>query len=228
MHMETQARDLITRFPMFHDLSPAYIERLLSEIKLVSLSRGEVLFNRGERASGFYILAAGQIKLGFSSAQGTEKIIDIVTPGKSFGEAIAFLDRPAPVTAQALQTSTLILIPRKTLLSILHEDPGVACSMLASLSVRMHHLVNSIESISLLSGTQRLIGYLLQLNSLTPGASTVTLTSTKANIASLLNISPETLSRIMQKLTEAGLIAVYGKDIDILDMDALRNFECDF
>jgi len=226
--METQARDLITRFPMFHDLSPAYIERLLSEIKLVSLSRGEVLFNRGERASGFYILAAGQIKLGFSSAQGTEKIIDIVTPGKSFGEAIAFLDRPAPVTAQALQTSTLILIPRKTLLSILHEDPGVACSMLASLSVRMHHLVNSIESISLLSGTQRLIGYLLQLNSLTPGASTVTLTSTKANIASLLNISPETLSRIMQKLTEAGLIAVYGKDIDILDMDALRNFECDF
>ncbi len=226
--METQARDLITRFPMFHDLSPAYIERLLSEIKLVSLSRGEVLFNRGERASGFYILAAGQIKLGFSSAQGTEKIIDIVTPGKSFGEAIAFLDRPAPVTAQALQASTLILVPRKTLLSILHEDPGVACSMLASLSVRMHHLVNSIESISLLSGTQRLIGYLLQLNSLTPGASTVTLTSTKANIASLLNISPETLSRIMQKLTEAGLIAVYGKDIDILDMDALRNFECDF
>lgn len=226
--METQARDLITRFPMFHDLSPAYIERLLSEIKLVSLSRGEVLFNRGERASGFYILATGQIKLGFSSAQGTEKIIDIVTPGKSFGEAIAFLDRPAPVTAQALQASTLILVPRKTLLSILHEDPGVACSMLASLSVRMHHLVNSIESISLLSGTQRLIGYLLQLNSLTPGVSTVTLTSTKANIASLLNISPETLSRIMQKLTEAGLIAVYGKDIDILDMDALRNFECDF
>ncbi len=226
--METQARDLITRFPMFHDLSPAYIERLLSEMKLVSLSRGEVLFNRGERASGFYILATGQIKLGFSSAQGTEKIIDIVTPGKSFGEAIAFLDRPAPVTAQALQASTLILVPRKTLLSILHEDPGVACSMLASLSVRMHHLVNSIESISLLSGTQRLIGYLLQLNSLTPGASTVTLTATKANIASLLNISPETLSRIMQKLTEAGLIAVYGKDIDILDMDALRNFECDF
>lgn len=226
--MNTQARDLIARFPMFHDLAPVYIERLLSEVRWINLARGEVLFNRGDHTLGFYILAGGQVKLGFSSAQGTEKIIDIVTPGKSFGEAITFLDRPAPVTAQATQSSTLILVPRKTLLSILHEDPSVACSMLAGLSAKMHHLVNSIESISLLSGTQRLIGYLLQLSSLSPDATIVTLTSTKANIASLLNISPETLSRIMQKLTEAGLIAVYGKDIDILDMDALRSFECDF
>jgi CRP-like cAMP-binding protein len=226
--MDTQAREVISHLPMFHDLAPAYIDRLASESKLINLSRGEILFHRGDHAPGFYILTGGQIKLGFSSAQGAEKIIDIVTPGKSFGEAITFLDRQAPVTAQAIQHSKLILIPRKALFTILQEDPGVACSMLASLSARMHHLVNSIESISLLSGAQRLIGYLLQLNSLSPEASTLTLGSTKANIASLLNISPETLSRIMHKLTEDGLIAVNGKEIDILDIEGLRNYECDF
>lgn len=226
--MDTQIRDVASRFPMFQNLAPAYFDRLVANIKLISLARGDVLFNRGDQSLGFYILKEGQIKLGLSSAQGIEKIIDIVTPGKSFGEAITFLDRPAPVTAQATQQSTVLLIPKKTLFDLLQEDPSVARHMLASLSVRMHHLVNSIESISLLSGTQRLIGYLLQLNSLTPESTTVTLNSTKVTIASLLNITPETLSRIMHKLTEAGLIAVYGKEIDILDYEGLRKFECDF
>ena len=227
-YMDTQAREVVSRFPMFQDLAPHYLDRLVADVRLIDLERGDILFTRGERPAGFYILKDGQVKLGLSSPQGVEKIIDIVTPGKSFGEAIAFLDRPAPVTAQAALRSVVVLIPKKTLFDILQDDPGVARHMLASLSVRMHHLVNSIESISLLSGTQRLIGYLLQLQSLNPEASTVTLHSTKATIASLLNITPETLSRIMHKLTEAGLIAVYGKEIDILDIDGLRNFEYDF
>lgn len=218
----------ISSLPIFHDLGPAHLDRIMSETKLVTLSRGEILFNRGDRVLGFYMLTGGQIKLSFGSVQGTEKIIDVVTSGKSFGEAISFLDRPAPVTATATQNSTVILIPKKTLFNILEEDPNVARHMLANLSIRMHQLVNSIESISLLSGTQRLIGYLLQLNSLSPESSTVTLHSTKSTIASLLNVTPETLSRIIHKLTEAGLIAVYGKEIDIIDRDGLRKFECDF
>lgn len=226
--MRNQALIDISSLPIFHDLASIHLDRIVSEAKLITLVRGENLFNRGDRVLGFYMLTEGQIKLGFSSTQGTEKIIDIVTPGKSFGEAITFLDRPAPVTAQATQNSTVILVPKKTLFNILDEDPHVARRMLANLSVRMHHLVNSIEAISLLSGTQRLIGYLLQLNSLSPDTSTITLHSTKSTVASLLNITPETLSRIMHKLTEAGLIAVYGKEIDILDYEGLRNFECDF
>lgn len=226
--MDIRVREAVSRFPMFRDIAPAHIDRIVSELKLVTLARGEVLFNRGDSPPGFYILLQGQVKLGFTSPQGAEKVIDLMTPGRSFGEAITFLERPAPVTAQATQHSILILIPKKTLFSLLQEDPGIARHMLASLSARMHHLVNTIESLSLLSGTQRLIGYLLQLSSLSADASTVTLTSSKANIASLLNITPETLSRIMHKLTEAGLIAVYGKEIDILDMEGLRHYECDF
>lgn len=227
--MITQAiHDAVSSFYLFQNLAPAHIDRIVSELKLINLARGDILFNQGDTPHGFYILTDGQVKLGFTSPQGVEKIIDIVTPGKSFGEAITFLERPAPVTAQATQLSAVILIPKKTLFAILQEDPTVSRRMLASLSARMHHLVASIESISLLSGTQRLIGYLLQLSSLAPIASTISLPSTKITIASLLNISPETLSRIMHKLTEAGLIAVHGKEIVIIDMEGLRTYECDF
>ena len=225
--MDTRLHELISRFSLFQGLSCAHIQRIMAELKSIRLARGEVLFQRGDQPHGFYILGDGQIKLGFTSPQGIEKIIDIVTPGKSFGEAIAFLDRPAPVSAQATQNSTLVLIPKQTLFDLLQEDPAVARQMLASLSARMHQLVNSIESISLLSSTQRLIGYLLQLSSHSPNPAAITLHSTKATIAALLNITPETLSRIMHKLSEAGLIAVYGKEIDILDLEGLRNYKCE-
>lgn len=225
--MDTRIHELVSRFPLFQGMPPAHLARILAELRAVSLARGEALFQRGDRPHGFYILLEGQVKLGFTSPQGIEKIIDIVTPGKSFGEAITFLERPAPVSAQATQNSTLVLIPRQTLFDMLQEDPAVARHMLASLSARMHQLVSSIESLSLLSGTQRLIGYLLQLSSQSPDPEKITLHATKATIAALLNITPETLSRIMHKLSEAGLIAVYGKEIDILDIDGLRNYECE-
>lgn len=217
---------LLSRYPLFQGMTPAHLERLRASLAVVELARGEVLFQRGDHPSGFYILLEGQVKLGLTSPQGIEKIIDIVTPGKSFGEAITFLDRPAPVSAQATQNASLVLVPKQTLLSLLQEDPDVARQMLANLSARMHQLVNSIESISLLSGTQRLIGYLLQLSSQSPDPGKINLHVTKVNIAALLNITPETLSRIMHRLSEAGLIAVYGKEIDILDIEGLRNYEC--
>lgn len=217
----------VSNFHMFQNLGAEHVERIVSEIKVIQLQRGEVLFNRGDVSHGFYILMEGQLKLSFTSPQGIEKIIDIITPGKSFGEAIMFLDRPCPVAAQATLSSVLLQIQKKTLIAILQEDPAVATRMLASLSVRMHHLVNSIESLSLLSGTQRLIGYILQINA-SSKSTTVKLPSTKSTIASLLNISPETLSRIMHKLTEEGVIAVHGKEIEILNIERLRNYECNF
>lgn len=224
--MDIQITELIARFPLFQGMAPAHLARIGAELKTLRLARGEVLFQRGDHPPGFYIVLEGQLKLGLTSPQGIEKVIDIVTPGKSFGEAITFLERPAPVSAQATQNSRVVLIPRPTLFGLLQEDPAVARHMLASLSARMHQLVGSIEAISLLSGTQRLIGYLLQLSSQSPDPARITLHATKATIAALLNITPETLSRIMHRLSEAGLIAVYGKEIDILDLDGLRDYQC--
>ena len=223
----TRVYNTVSNFHMFQTLAAEHVERIVSEIKVIQLQRGEVLFNRGDVSHGFYILMEGQLKLSLTSPQGIEKIIDIITPGKSFGEAIMFLDRPCPVAAQATLSSVLLQIQKKTLIAILQEDSAVATRMLASLSVRMHHLVNSIESLSLLSGTQRLIGYILQINA-SSKSTTVKLPSTKSTIASLLNISPETLSRIMHKLTEEGVIAVHGKEIEILNIERLRNYECNF
>ena len=49
-----------------------------------------------------HVVVYGRIKLSFVSASGMEKVVDIISPGESFGEAVMFLEKPHVVTAQAL------------------------------------------------------------------------------------------------------------------------------
>jgi CRP-like cAMP-binding protein len=214
---------ILGNLDIIRELPAEKIETIAAHSQLKRLSRGEIVFDRGDVAQGLYVLSSGQIKLGITSLQGAEKVVSIINPGESFGEALLFLERRFPVYAQATMDSKVVVIAKGAIFSLLDKDPTVARKMLAGLSIRMHQLVKDIETLSLQSGTERFIGYLLQISSNQPDASKVTLPSSKATIASLLNLTPETLSRTMMKLQQYGLIEVYGKEI-VIDVTGLRKF----
>ncbi|MGJ8619751.1 MAG: Crp/Fnr family transcriptional regulator [Methylophilaceae bacterium] len=214
----------LSNFYMFSELQESQIEYLVSGTKLIDISRGSNLFNRGDRAHGFYILLEGQVKLGVVSPQGDEKIIGLIQPGESFGEAVLFLEKTFPIYAQATLDSKVLLITRDTIFNILDNDVTVVRRMLAGISARNRQLVNNIESISLQSSTQRLIGYLLQISTDSPNSERVKLPTNKLTISSMLNITPETFSRVMHRLKEADLIQTDGKEVVITNLAKLRNF----
>jgi CRP-like cAMP-binding protein len=221
--------NLLSTFHLFSELNEEQISYVTKETQAVSVGRGDILFNRGDTALGLFLLVYGQVKLAVNSSQGTEKVIGIISPRESFGEAIIFLDQAFfPIYAQATMDSQLLMVPKHVIFSLLERDITVSRKMLAGLSMRNRQLVQDIESVALLTCTQRLIGYLLQISSSASGTSQVTLPASKSTIASLLNLSPETLSRIMLKLQLQGLIEVHGKEITIIDTAGLREFECNF
>lgn len=219
----------LPRFHLFTELNIEQLDYVAKETQCLSAPRGQILFNRGDPAHCLFLLMSGQVKLAVTAPQGTEKIIGIVGPGESFGEAIIFLNRPFfPIYAQTTTDSQVLMIPKAVFFNLLDRDNTVARKMLAGLSVRNHQLVQDIESVALLTCTQRLIGYLLQISAEAADSSRIMLPASKANIASLLNLAPETLSRTMLKLQQTGLIEVHGKEITIIDVAGLRDFECDF
>ena len=222
---KAQIAQRLSQFYMFSELQPAQIEPLANGTRMIDAQRGGILFNRGDRAHGFYLLLEGQIKLGVISPQGDEKVIGLIQPGESFGEAVLFLERTFPIYAQATLDSKVLLITRDAIFDILDNDVTVVRRMLAGISARNRQLVNDIESISLQNSTQRLIGYLLQISTDSPNPERVQLPANKLTIASMLNITPETLSRVMLRLQTAKLIEVNGKEIVITNVAGLRNFE---
>lgn len=215
----------LAEFYMFTELHADQINKLANGSRVIEINRGSFLFNRGDQAHGFYLLIEGQIKLGLISPHGDEKIIGLIQPGQSFGEAVLFLERTFPVYAQATLDSKTLLITREAIFDLLDNDTAVVRSMLAGLSARNRQLINDIESISLQNCTQRLIGYLLQISAESPDPSNIHLPANKLIIASMLNITPETFSRVLLRLSNAGLIDVNGKDVVIINVAGLRSFE---
>lgn len=213
--------------PLFREMTPDDLEHIAQGTRELHLARGEVLFQRGDQSTGFYVVIHGQVKLALTSPQGIEKVVELFGPGQSFGEAMMFMGKPYPVYAQALTDSLTLHINKNVVIGGIDSDPAFCRKMLAGLSIRLHRLMHYVESFSLRSSEQRVIGYLLQdLEEIKKGQDIcISLPANKNVIASNLNITPETFSRILHNLTDGGLIEVKGKDVCIKDVAKLRAYD---
>ena len=224
--IKTQA--FLATLPLFKELAPAELDRLAASTNELHVPRGEILFNKGDPTTGFYLVIYGQVKLSFVTPSGQEKVVEIIGPGNSFGEALMFMERPYIVMAQALADSMLLHISKQTVFDELAREPEFAKKMLAGLSRRLHSLVSDVESYSLQSGTQRVIGYLLRQDDgggAGEGPAKLTLPVAKAVVASRLNLTPEHFSRILHELQSHDLIRVDGRDVHLVDVARLRAYE---
>ena len=214
--------------PLFNDLDAAELQRLAAGCQLRRYERGDMVFRMGDPCDAFYVVVTGQVKLFVLSPTGQEKVIELVAPGHSFAEALMFLNRPCLVTAQTLADSLLLQVHRDVVNDELQRDPRFALRMVAGLSRRLHGLVHDVQAYALQNGMQRVIGYLLR--DVEPDADhggeavTVSLTVSKATIASRLSLTPEYFSRVLRELEEARLIEVDKRDIRILDVQRLAEY----
>ena len=220
---------LLSRMPLFSALSPEDLAHMAGATRERRLQKGDRLFQRGDQPKGFFLVVWGQVKLAFTSAQGNEKVVEILGPLQSFGEAVMFLDQPYPVLGEALADTLVLHIGAAAVFGQTEQDPRFARKLLAGMSIRLHSMVRDVESYALRSSTQRVIGYLLQLAESVPcipeGERAVELPTSKQVIASRLSLTPETLSRIFHELYDAGLISVQGKHIIIHDAARLAEHD---
>jgi CRP-like cAMP-binding protein len=224
---DTQAA--LANLPLFRQLTPAQLAQIAQGTRIVRATRGDLLFRKGDAPSGFYLIVYGQVKLALSSHDGVEKVLQLFGPGQSFGEAVMFLERPYPVHAACLADSVLLLVPHKPVFDAIDANPDFARRMLGGLSARLHELVTDVEAYSTRSAAQRLVGYLLNLSASDsePRAlpeSTVSLPTSKHVVASRLNLTPETLSRLLHTLAADELISVDGRVVTIMDFERLKSY----
>ena len=218
---------LLRQAPMFRSLGCDEIARFARGVREIKAAKGEILFHRGDACNGFHLILSGQIKLAFTSSEGNEKVVDILRTGQSFGEAVMFMDKPYVVMAQALADSTLLHIGKQVFFEEMNSDPLFCRRIIAGLAQRLHRLMGDVESYSLRSGRERIIGYLLREeetigDAASVGRVSIRLPTSKGTIASRLNLTQEHFSRILNELTSSGLIEVEGRTIHIPDIRRLR------
>jgi CRP/FNR family transcriptional regulator len=108
-------------------------------------------------------------------------------------------------------------------MGLIEKEPAIAVNMLGILSQRLRRFTHLIEDLSLKEVPGRLAAYLIYLADQSPNRQTLELEITKAQLASLLGTIPETLSRILAKLDQQGIVSVEGRKMRVLDRDALES-----
>jgi len=211
---------------LFSPLSNADFSDLLTTASIARLREGQTLFKQHEKAIAFFLLQTGQVKLMRLSSAGNEKIIELISPGQSFAEAVMFSNSVYPVSAVALCESHIWCIDTETYIAILKRSHEASFAVMAELSRRLHQQLGEIDYLTLHNATARLIAYLLdQASTDVNGEIFVALSHTKVVLASRLSITPETLSRTFAKLSKDNLIRIEERRISLLDITKLKQMQ---
>ncbi len=222
--MAVNIETIMRSVPLFKGLSSSACTSLAGIVRRRSFRKGETIFEEGEAGHGFFVAIEGRVKIFKLSADGKEQILHIFGVGEPFGEVPVFTGRHFPANAMALEAAAALYFPRDDFIDLISSHPAVALNMMAVLSRRLHTFTDLIESLSLKEVPGRLAAFLLFQCKTDAESDTIRLDISKAQLASILGTIPETLSRIMARMAQAGLIELQGKrEIVIIDRDALED-----
>ncbi len=214
---------LVAGIPLFRGL-PEPALRVLEEIlREREFSRGENIFTEGSESTGFYIIINGRVKVFKLSAEGKEQILHIVASKELLGAVSAFSGGPYPAHADAMEKTKALFFPRKDFLALIQKEPSVVMNMMANLSMRLQHFTRMIEDLSLKEVPGRLAAYLFYLCKRTGCSDIIEIDISKGQLASLLGTIPETLSRILRRMSERGILEVRGRRIRLLKKKELSD-----
>jgi CRP/FNR family transcriptional regulator len=180
---------------------------LLAEISkfsiLKKLEKGSILFYEGETPKYVYVLLKGQLKLYKSGVKSKEVVLHHFIKPSLIAEMTVLEDISFPATSMAMSDDTQVaLIDKEKFLKLLHENSEFAFMLIRSLSKKIKQLESMINRNLVFDATLRICSLLKDDPSIFKSLKS-------KEIASILNITPETLSRVLGKL----------RKLDVLDKD---------
>jgi CRP/FNR family transcriptional regulator, dissimilatory nitrate respiration regulator len=212
---------VIASIPLFEELPQDQREDLRRIAREQTFSRGEIIFSEGDEGAGFYIILSGRVKIFKLSPEGKEQIIHIMEKDEPFGEAAVFSGTNFPASAQTLKETRVLFFPRQKFVRLIETNPSLALNMLALLSRRLRKLATLVEDLSLKEVPGRLAAYLLYCSKSNDDNAIFELDISKNQLAGLLGTIPETLSRILNRMSKEKLIKAGFRRIQILDREGL-------
>lgn len=209
----------LTRHPYFRKLDTDVLAALSSAALRREFQAGDMIFMEGEPTTGLWIVEQGRVKIFKLHVEGREHILHLLGPGDSFNDVSAFDGGPNPANAAALSDVTAWVLPSERLYDLMREHPDMALHVIRGMSARLRGAVQQIEDLALYSVQARLARFLLSRagdpSLQGPGI-------TRAAIAAHLATTPESVSRVLRSLEEAGAIRFDRHRIVIVDQDLLE------
>ena len=210
----------------YGDMEQSALDRLASIARTTKMRRGLSLFRAGDDCPGIFIMHTGVVRLSCTAPNGKMHVLRFAEARHSFAEAAVIGRFRCPVDADVIEAGVATSIPADALLHLLATDHDVCLALLTAMSLRNKAVVERATDIALRDAAGRLANFLLERsdsNADEDPSAAVRLMVSKRELAHHLNLTSETLSRVLRRLCNAGVIEVdLHHEVRIIDRSELR------
>ncbi|MGB7329305.1 MAG: Crp/Fnr family transcriptional regulator [Rubripirellula sp.] len=196
----------ISTSQLFRGLDPDQIDTLAAVSVRKSFATGEMIFVQGNPCPGLFVVEVGLVRVFRNGAGGQQHNLHLCGPGQSFAEAAVFADFKLPASAMAMQTTQAVMIPTEAMQHALATNHTLCRQMLTGMSMWTQHFVQLLDNIVLRDASERIARILCSAPTDSSGA--LLLPGPKKDLANHLNLTGETFSRVLRRLSDQGLIEI--------------------
>ncbi|UVE19330.1 fumarate/nitrate reduction transcriptional regulator Fnr [Pseudomonas sp. LS44] len=184
------------------------------------LKKGEFLFRQGDTFNSVFAVRAGSLKTFSLSDEGTEQLTGFHLPSELVG--LSGMDSEQyPVSAQALETTSVCEIPFERLDSLAAELPQLRRQLMRVMSREIRDDQQMMLLLSKKTADERIATFLVNLSARFRArgfsANQFRLAMSRNEIGNYLGLAVETVSRVFTRFQQNGLISATGKEVQILD-----------
>lgn len=184
------------------ELSEHAIAVLAEKGTLRSLKTREMLFHEGFEGNAFFLLIEGSIKVYKTTYDGRETVIKNVRPGEIFGEVILFENDRYSASGVATTPTKVLVMPRDSFMKML-DDRAVRDDFVKSILKKLRYLTGRMHYLTSFDVEERFFRYLREHYG---EQEQYRIDLSKKDFAAAIGTIPETMSRLILRLTKRGII----------------------
>jgi CRP/FNR family transcriptional regulator len=201
---------------LFSNLEHKDIEELKKISTILNVKKNDTIFYEGDKSNYLYILAQGEAKIYKIDSKGNEIILHRFVSPTLLAERANLANIPYPANC-AMQSEGIILKIDFEKFKELLKKEDICFKIMQSLLKKMTSLEETINNNVILDIPTRIAKFIYENSSKFE-------TLKQHEIASLLNIKPETLSRKLKKLKELGIIENQNSKLKIINKEKIKEF----
>jgi len=204
----------IQDIPMFSNLDKKFHKELKDSLYIKKFTRNSIVFYEGDESDYFYILLKGNIKLYKTSPKGSQVQIKRMKAPNTIGEYACFEKAPFPATCEFLSDGVMGLLHFDKVYKYL-DDKEFSLGLIKSLTSKVMMLSSLVHKETILSSEAKVADLMIENISI--------FNRLKNNeIAGILNLTPETFSRIITKFKKESIIKMEKNKLKLLNREALQ------
>lgn len=209
---------LLRSADLFRDLDDGQMERVGQMATMSHCVRGQTIYTPGETNEALFLLKRGRVQIYRLGIDGKKLVIGTVGSGTLFGDMALAGQRMFDGYAEAEEDSTLCVMSRHDIESLIVEYPIVGIRLVHLLADRVRYLEQRLEESSLSDVATRVAAALVRA---AEGSGPLVHT-THQQIAETVGSHRETVTRVLGDYRDRGWIALHRSSVHILDIAALR------